>query len=231
MSHIRVQRARRATFLFVDGSCASVRRKGSEVTGATWDLLAAPVALLPADRPPRVLLLGTGGGTVIRVLRALRPDAAVLAIDLDEEVLAIARREFDLDALAATIVLGDAQQLLHEWPRGERFDLVIDDVYEGTDAAMRKPRGWQATLRRALARLRPGGLLICNALDARDARSLAAALPRPGLVLEHADYHNRFLLVGRDRVLNARAVARALRSVPPLSEAMSRTRIRSGPLP
>lgn len=225
--HVRVQRSRRATFLFVDGSCASVRRRGTDVTGATWDLLAAPVVLLPRDRSPRVLLLGVGGGTVIRVLRALRPDADIVAVDLDAEVLAVARREFDLDALGATVVRGDAQHLLREWPRARRFDLVIDDIYEGCAAGMRKPRGWDATLRRALARLRPGGLLICNALDAADARALAAILPRPALILEHADYHNRFLLVGRDRPLTARAVARALHAALPLAEAMQDTRVRS----
>lgn len=225
--HIRVQRTRRATFLYVDGSCASVWRHGAEVTGATWDLLAAPVVLLPAVRPSRVLLLGVGGGTVIRVLRALRPDADIVAVDLDAEVLDVARRAFDLDALHATVVCGDAQRLLREWPRQQRFDLVIDDIYEGSDAGMRKPRGWDATLRRALARLAPGGLLICNALDTRDARALGPILPSPAVVLEHADYHNRFLLVGRDRPLTARAVGRALRAVPQLAPVMQHTRIRA----
>ena len=223
--HLRIEHTRRAKFLFVDGSCASVWRHGSETTGATWDLLAAPVALLPAGRPSRVLLLGVGGGTVIRILRALRPDADIVAVDLDAEVLAVARREFGLDALGATIVRGDAQRLLRELPRSRRFDLIIDDIYEGCREGMRKPRGWDATLRRALARLSPGGLLISNALDTRDARALAEILPRPAVILEHADYHNRFLLVGRDRPLTARDVGRALRAVPLLAEAMQRTRV------
>lgn len=227
--HIRVHRTRRATFLYVDGSCASVWRRGSSVTGATWDLLAAPVALLPADRPPRVLLLGVGGGTVIRALRALRADADIVAVDLDDEVLDVARRAFDLDALGAHIVCGDAQRFLREWPRARRFDLVIDDIYEGCAEGMRKPPGWSDTLRRALARLSTGGLLICNALDTRDARALAAALPRPALMLEHRDYHNRFLLVGVGRPLAARAVARTLRAVPLLQHAMRRSRVSTAP--
>ena len=92
MPHVRVQRTGDGKFLLVDGSCASIWRPGQAFTGGSWDLLAAPVLLAPADRAPRVLLLGVGGGTVIRVVRALRPEADIVAIDLDAEVLAVARR-------------------------------------------------------------------------------------------------------------------------------------------
>ena len=223
--HVRVRRTRQGVFLYVDGSCASFWRPGLDTTGGSWDLLAAPVLLAPSGRAPRVLLLGVGGGSVIRVARALRPDADIVAVDLDAEVLAVARRDFALDALGARIVRGDAQRLLCELPRGERFDVIIDDIYERGEADMRKPVGWSATLRRALARLAPEGVLVVNALDAVDARALIPAPPGPVIALEHADYHNRILVVGR-RVLSPRAVGRVLRTCPMLAAAMWRTRVR-----
>lgn len=227
--HVRVQPTREGKFLFVDGSCASVWQPGRATTAGSWDLLAAPV-LLAGGQAPRVLLLGVGGGTVIRVIRALRPAAAVTAIDLDAEVLAVARREFALDRLGATIVCAEAAAYLRSLPAAERFDVVIDDVYERAGADMRKPRGWPATLRRAMARLRPDGVLVCNALDRRDALALAAALRRPSVALTHGDYHNYILVLGRARRA-PREIGSALRACPALQATMRRVRVRGFPAP
>lgn len=225
--HVRVQRTRQGTFLLVDDSCASLWRPGQETTGGTWDLLAAPVLLLPAAPAPRVLLLGVGGGSVVRVLRALRPDAAIVGVDLDAQVLEVARREFALDALGATIVCGEARRFVAALTPAQRFDLIIDDIYAGSGDGMRKPDGWLTTLRRAATRLARGGVLVCNALDRRDARAMAVALPQPWVALAHADYHNRILVGGRARALTARAVGRTLRAAPLLAATMQRTRVRA----
>jgi SAM-dependent methyltransferase len=222
-----VQRTREGKFLFVDGSCASIWRAGQAFTGGSWDLLAAPVLLTPAERAPRVLLLGVGGGTVIRIVRALRPDADIVAIDLDAEVLAVARREFALDALGARIVCADAQRYIADRDGRAPFDVIIDDIYEPDGDGMRKPDGWRTTLRGAVASLNPGGVLVCNALDAADATTLVGALPKPVIALAHADYHNRILVVGRRRTLTARDVGRALRSNAALRPTMLRTSVRA----
>jgi spermidine synthase len=225
--HVRVRRTREGKFLLVDGSCASVWRAGHAMTEGSWDLLAAPV-LLAGGRAPRVLLLGVGGGTVIRVIRALRPAADVTAVDLDAEILAVARREFALDSLGATIVCEEADRYLRALPPDRRFDVVIDDIYERRATAMRKPAGWPATLRRALAHLHPDGVLVCNALDRGDARALGRALRRPAVALTHADYHNYILVFGRSP-LPARAVGSALRASRPLAPTMEQVTVRAVP--
>lgn len=222
--HLRVEHSRAGTFLYVDGSCASFVRRGRATTGGSWDLLAAPVLLVAPARPPRVLLLGVGAGTVIRILRALRPEAEIVALDNDAAVLAVARRRFALDALGATVHCVDARRFVAGLRPAQRFDLIIDDIYAGAGDALHKPAGWDATLRRARARLRPGGLLICNALDAADARALRAVL-QPHALLTHADYYNHFLLAGRAPRLSPRAIGRRLRRAPLLAEAMQRTRV------
>ena len=89
---------------------------------------------------------------------------------------------------------------------------------------MRKPAGWSATLRRAGAHLTADGVLVCNALDADDARALSASLPPPVITLAHADYHNHILVGGRG--LSARKVGRRLRACPLLDPTMRRTTVR-----
>eukprot|EP00439_Symbiodinium_sp_Y106_P011941 s5354_g1.t2 len=62
------------------------------------DVLAAPVLLLPRQ-PRSILILGLGGGTVARALRALCPEASIVGVEMDDEVLDAARRHFGLDDL------------------------------------------------------------------------------------------------------------------------------------
>jgi predicted membrane-bound spermidine synthase len=223
--HVRVEQTHAGKFLYVDGSCASVWPSRRATTNGSWDLLAAPVLLAPTGRAPRVLLLGVGGGTVIRVIRALRPEAAVIAVDLDAEVLTVARREFALDSLGATIVCAEASAYLRRLPAHPGFDVIIDDIYERSTGDMRKPAGWADTLRLARARLRRGGVLVCNALDTADARLVAAWLSPSALALRHADYHNYILVFGDN--LSARAVGRTLRSSRLLRPTMAHTSIRT----
>lgn len=223
---IRVRQRGRTTTLLIDGSCASVWHTGRPTTGGTWDLLAAPVLLAPESMAPRVLVLGVGGGSVLRVLRALRPAARIVAVELDGAVLDVARRAFDLDALGVDLICGDARAVVGALPRRRLFDVIIDDVYVRAPLGMQKPAGWVATLRAAAARLRAGGLLVCNAINARDARAMATALPLPWLALEHVEYHNRILVTVRGGSPSAAAISRRLRAATPLASTMRRTRVR-----
>lgn len=76
---------------------------------------------LPADRPARVLDLGTGSGCVAITLALERPQALVTAVDRSPAALALARR--NADALHAAV------RFLHsDWfdaVAGERFDLIV----------------------------------------------------------------------------------------------------------
>ena len=212
--------------LFVDGSHASEWQPERAVTHSIWDLLAAPVMLLPAERVPRVLLMGIGGGTVLRVLRALRPDASLTGVELDADVVAAARSAFALDALGATIVVDDAQRFVAQTPARAAFDLIIDDVYQGQVGAMFKPEGWEVTLRRCFARLSAVGVLVCNVLTRREEPTLAdVAAGRVGVKLCHRDYHNRILVLGKRREFEPRGVRAALASAELLAPVLRRSSV------
>ncbi len=132
------------------------------LTGLAWDLIAGG-ALLGRRQPPRsVLMLGLAGGTAMRVLRhLLGGDCQLTAVDIDAEIVGLAREHMDLDALDIEVVIGDAYAWLAANTRS--FDVVIDDIYLAGKTDVFRPRAWDAcvldSLRRAVA---PGGILAVN---------------------------------------------------------------------
>ena len=193
--HVRVRGGHRE--LRVDGTLASRYEPGQVATGSVWDAIAAPLLALPAQRRRSVLILGLGGGSVARLIRALAPDAHIVGVEFDAGVVRAARRHFGLDRLGVEVVIGDALGVLARERR--RFDAVIEDVFVGVTQRLRKPDGFpEPGLPLAWRRVRPGGVLISNTIHegAQVARVLRR-LDAPAVVAVHvADYHNRILAAG-----------------------------------
>lgn len=97
------------------------------LTGLAWDLLAAAALLHPSGNPKSVLMLGVAGGTALRTLRHLLPDVELTGVDLDRELIDIARKEMRLSDHGTEIHIADAYQ----WLRNQhgKYDVVIDDLY------------------------------------------------------------------------------------------------------
>ncbi len=208
--------------LEIDGTFASLWRPGTAATGSVWDALVAPLLLLPAAQRRRVLILGLGGGSAARLVRALAPRAEIVGVELDRAVLEAARRHFGLDALGVEVRCEDAFRVLTRERR--RFDLIIEDCFIGRGEAERKP-DWlpRPGLLLAARRLAAGGILVVNTIDETAAvgRVLTELLPHR-LELRIADYENRVLAastrplaartlraaVARDAILGSAAAAR-----------------------
>jgi spermidine synthase len=214
---VRVVRARGGwRELRVDGTFASRFRPGEAATGSVWDALALPVLALPPARRRRVLILGLGGGSAARLVRALAPQAAIVGIERDAGVLRAAHEHFDLAALGLEIVQDDALAYLER--ARDRFDLVIDDVFVGRGLRVRKPE-WlpEPGLGLAARRLAPGGLLVANALD--DHRATARALCRrfPAVLSVRVEGYDNRILVGAAAGLDARRLRAAVAAEPALA--------------
>jgi precorrin-6B methylase 2 len=221
-----VRAGARGLALRIDGTFASWWTPGSAVTGGVWDALAAPVLLLPPARRRRLLVLGLGGGSAARVLRALAPAARIVGVERDRDVLRAARRRLGLGALGVEVVEADARLVLSRL-RG-RFDLIVEDLFVGSGRAVRKPEwvdaGWLARL---AARLAPGGLLVSNALDEAPALARAYARLFPAtLCIGVRDYDNR-VLVGAPAAAGARALRGVLARDPLLAATLPRLRVRT----
>ncbi len=72
---IRIRETKRGRALEIDGTFASWWSHAGEATGSVWDALVAPLLALPPARRRSVLLLGLGGGSVARLVRAIAPSA------------------------------------------------------------------------------------------------------------------------------------------------------------
>jgi spermidine synthase len=195
---VEVRRVRGGLELRIDGTQASVHRAGNALTGVVWWALASPILLLPRRRPRRVLLLGLAAGSVGRAVRALDPAAEIVGVELDPEVVRLARRHFGLDQLRLELVVGDALEFLRRDRR--RFDLVVEDLFVGSSRFVRKPdwllgEGYRLIRRR----LRPGGYVVSNTIH--EMPGVVRAMRRFGgriVSLDVRGHWNRVTVCGRD---------------------------------
>lgn len=153
--------------LDVEGATFATWHPRFVMTGYSWDGLSA-ACLLRGDGPPAsVLILGLGGGTVARQLRALAPHAAITGVDIDPGIVDLARRHMALDALGVEVVVGQAGRFLAE--TGRRFDAIIDDLFlSGPADVVRSSIPAGETLALLKDRLAPGGILVANLITDDD---------------------------------------------------------------
>ena len=116
--------------------------------------------LLLVPEPRHVLMLGLGGGSVAKFIHHKLPDAKVQAVELNAQVVAIAR------------------QLFHVPPNGPKFEVIVGDgseyvlrdevktdvlMVDGYDADSHVEELASAAFYAACRqRLNPGGLLVTN---------------------------------------------------------------------
>jgi SAM-dependent methyltransferase len=212
--------------LRVGGTYASHYEPGRVLTGSVWDALGASLLALPEARRRRVLLLGLGGGSVARIVRELAPSARITGVEIDPEVVALARRHLGLDAVGVDVVLSDAAAYLARCRT--RFDAVIEDVFVGGEATLRKPQGFPSPgLERAAGRLTPGGVLASNTLD-ETAEVQALLRSRFDRVVRIGvdGYDNRVLVAAAGR-LSGQGLRRAVAASPVLRPALGWLSFRS----
>ncbi len=155
----------------VEGAIHASFQRGRFLNGLAWDMIAAS-ALLGGNQAPRsVLMLGLAGGTAFRTLRHLLPDCELTAIDIDAEIVELARGHMELGALGIEVVIGDAYPWLARNRR--RFDVVIDDIYLAGKTDVFRPRQWDDRLMDHLKRaVAPGGVLAVNLVTGAGHRTM-----------------------------------------------------------
>jgi len=212
--------------LHIDGTFASYYEPGQVSTGSVWDALGAALLVLPPRRRRSVLLLGLGGGSAARLARALAPRAHIQAVEIDPNVVRLARQWFDLDALDVEVTVADARQVVARSRR--RFDAVLEDVFVGDGRDAAKPDGLpEPGLIHAARRLSPGGVLASNALDEAPevAQVMTGLFPR--LVRIEIEGYDNQVFVGSRAGLDARRMRAAVARDPVLTRTLPRLRFRT----
>lgn len=89
------------------------------------------IALNPRGRGIRVLVIGVGGGTILHLLSRNFPEIKIVGVEIDEEIIKIARQFFELDKISnLEVVMGDGGEYVPAY-QGEPFGLVFVDAYLG----------------------------------------------------------------------------------------------------
>jgi len=179
-------------------SAMSLREPWRLVLPYTQSMLAS---LVFEDDPRRILLLGIGGGSLIRYLRTMLPLAFVRAVDASPAVLDTARTFFSLPAADERLRLdvADARDVV---PAVCDQDLILVDVFDET--GMPDWVGAPAFLTVCRGALAERGILVLNLMPA-DASRLAGILRAARqvfdghvLVTTLSDYRNVIVLALRD---------------------------------
>lgn len=185
----------------VAGALHAWYHKNRLLTGLAWDLIAAAALLGKDGAPKSILMLGLAGGTAFRVLRHLLPDCKFTAIDIDSEIIDVAREHMALDELEIEIHTTDAYPWLATNRR--KFDVVFDDIYLAGKTDVFRPQAWNPELlvhlKRAVA---PGGVLAVNLVTGQGHRGMQS-LTRKILCGAHSQVRSLRTPEGMNEVLVA----------------------------
>jgi MFS family permease len=163
--------------------------------------------VIDAAEPDDAVFVGGGGFTLPRYLLAVRPAARATVLELDPELVALARDELGLrESARLRVRVGDARVRMRELPAASA-DLVVGDAFGSRSIPWHlATREFVQEIRRVL---RPGGIYAVNLIDHGPlnlARAEAATLRREfdhvGIV---SDEHlgGNLVLVASDRALPA----------------------------
>jgi spermidine synthase len=136
-----------------------------------------------ADVGPDVIHIGGGGFTMPTYVDAAYPASTNLVLELDAELVELARRELGLDpSERMTIRTGDARTGLLEAP-DESADVVLGDAFGGLAVPWHlATREFTAEIRRTL---RPSGIYAINVIDFPPMEFLRAEVTTLRAVFDH----------------------------------------------
>ena len=150
--------------LYSNGVFHSQWNPRDPLKGSLWELLLLPVFFLPRERVKRILVLGVGGGAVIRLLQEFLQPERIVGVDIDPTHLEISRRFFGV--CEAELVCADAQVFVreqHASGANARFDVIVDDLFGHIDGeAIRTVPADQSWCQELLELLADDGIVIGN---------------------------------------------------------------------
>jgi spermidine synthase len=153
--HQRILKMRQGK-VFVEQSRCDVRRPAALLH--QYSRLQMLGVLYPQTLE-RVLVVGLGGGSLSKALLAAYPGLHVDSIELDPEIVRLARSYFfyQESERARTFVCDAREHLQHH---AQQYDLIVLDAYDGLEipAPLRTRQFYQLVQKR----LRPGGVVVSN---------------------------------------------------------------------
>lgn len=126
--------------------------------------------------PNRALVIGVGGATILHLLSLKFPRLKIVGVEIDEEMIKIARKFFDLDKIPnLEVVTGDGGDYVASY-KSELFDLVFVDAYLGGNFPLHFEE--EKFLRRLREITNPSGLIVINRASGFDQPKFQELLER-----------------------------------------------------
>ncbi len=158
--------------LYTDGVFHSQYNPKTPLTRSVWDLLMLPAFFYSPGTVKRVLVLGVGGGAVIRLLQQFVAPQAITGVELNPVHLYVAKRFFKLGR-DVSLHQADAIEWMQKY-KGPGFDMIIDDLYGEQDGepvrAVDFSHKWMALL---LKHLNTNGVLVANFVSNKEFKQCA----------------------------------------------------------
>ena len=117
------------------------------------------VGLAYAAKAERILEIGLGGGRTVTYLNASLPDSAILAVEIDKDVVDLAKKYFGFkESGRMRAVVADGRSFLIR--DNDRWDIILIDAYRGPFVPFHLLTKEFYT--RVKSRLAPGGVVVQN---------------------------------------------------------------------
>jgi spermidine synthase len=112
-----------------------------------------------APKVERILEIGLGGGSIVSYLGASLPDASIVTVELDKDVVELARKYFQFkETEKLRTVVSDGRAYLMRDDR--RWDMILLDAYRGPFVPFHLlTKEFYALVK---SRLNPGGVVVQN---------------------------------------------------------------------
>lgn len=121
--------------------------------------------------PTRALVIGLGGGTLVKQMWRDHPRLRIDAVEIDAEVVAVARELFALpEDPRIAVHVGDGRAFLEA--SDDTYDIIVIDAYDDDHIPRRLTT--EEFMRCAFAHLSPGGVVAYNIIG-----SVSGSLSRP----------------------------------------------------
>ncbi|MBX2838960.1 MAG: class I SAM-dependent methyltransferase [Gammaproteobacteria bacterium] len=161
-THYSVRQAGASVRLYTNGVYHTQWNPKKPLAGAVWDCLSLPVLYRTVESTKRILLLGLGGGAVVRQLEILCDFDELMAIELDPNHVFIAQEWFGVNNSNTQIILADAIKWIKQY-KGPPFDLIIDDLFFEKNGEPERAQALNSAWLKKLSNLlEEEGLLVIN---------------------------------------------------------------------
>lgn len=134
--------------------------QSGQVLERMWEeVLSVVISQLSAVRS--CLVLGVGGGTVIKIIKKYYPEVKIIGIEVDKVMIEIGKKYLDLsNDKDLELIIADAFDWVKKREKKKYFDLIIVDMFIGRkNVAFLQGRNFLADLKKIIS---SDGLIIVN---------------------------------------------------------------------